>query len=518
MPHQFGPAATKVGRTLRHPIEELGLAAVIGTGVGFALGAGLVLVLHFTNVLSGPGHRQVAPFSEVPSNTAASLAARFRPWLLFDTRERWQPLNIDSLLDEGTHKFCRGAGNTDCTVIENHAAFDQLVGQTGELGAHLNLAGSGVGQYHGSAPCPPPLLDCGTGPTSAIYYHVTESNDRFYIDYWWFLRFNHFAISKPLCFSQDLQKASVCDEHEGDWEGVTVVTPPNDANHAAYVVYAAHKGSFRYSTTSLQMVGADRTRPVVYLANGSHAAYPIPCTGEACFQPVGLAAGGLFDIPDGRYDGGLSWARNPDDQCGLGGTGSCLLSLGDQPWTNWPGQWGNGCESACGGAGDVNSPQSPGLQSRYQTPWCSTETVGITCDGRVVTCSDWLGPLVEAAICDPTQLSKGLRSSNAIALGGLGLVIGGKPLTRAATPGVVQALGDPFKPNMGFTAVADGPASEILVRAQDKGITVQDRFAHLGLTAGQRIVVTISSGPNGPIVLAGKHRPVEETSLESAPP
>ena len=352
--------------------------------MGFVLGAALILVLHFTNVLSGPGRRQVEPFSEVPPTMAASLAARFRPWLLFDTHEHWQPLNVDSLLDEGTHKFCRGAGNTDCTLIANHGEFEQLVRQTPELGAHLNLDGSSVGQYRGSASCTPSsLFDCGTGPGSAIYYHVTDSNDRFYIDYWWFLRFNHFAITKSLCLSQDLQKASVCDEHEGDWEGVTVVTPPNDPSRAAYVVYAAHKGSFRYSTTSLQMKGADNTRPVVYLASGSHAAYPIPCTGDLCFQPVGLAAGGLIDIPDGRYNGAVSWARNPDAQCDLGGAGSCLIPLSDQPWTNWPGQWGDGCESACGGAGDVNSPQSPGLQARYQTPWCSTETVGITCDGRV---------------------------------------------------------------------------------------------------------------------------------------
>jgi hypothetical protein len=458
----------------------------------------------------------VAPFSEVPGSEAVSLAERFRPWLRFDSGERWQPLNVDDLLDEGTHQFCRGAGNTHCTLIQNHGAFDQMVKQTSELGAHLNLKGSDVSQYRGPQTCSAPLLDCGTGPTSAIYFHVTESNDRFYIDYWWFLRDNHFAISTPLCFSNALQKADVCDEHEGDWEGVTVVTPPDDPDHVAYVVYAAHKGAFRYAATSLQMVGVNKTRPVVYLANGSHAAYPIACHREPCFEPIGLAEASLLDIPEGRYDGGRSWARNADDQCDLDGAGRCLLSLHDPPWTNWPGQWGDGCERACGGAGEVSSPQSPGLQARYQTPWCSTETVGVTCDGRVVTCSDWLGPLVRAAVCDPTELSKGLRSSNSIVAAPLGLVVDGKPITQADTPGVVQALGDPFVPGDHFTATADGPRCEILVRAKDKGVTVEDRFANLGLKPGQQVEVTISHGTNGPSVVAANQRPVEERILESA--
>jgi hypothetical protein len=514
MPPTFGAVARKAGRSLRHPVEELGAAVVIGVVVGFA--AGVVLVLHFTHALPGGGQRRVAPFSAVPDSEAAPLAARFRPWLLFDSRERWQPLNIDGLLDEGKHEVCKGKGNASCIAIANHAAFDNLVGQTGGLGAHLNLSGSDVAQYHGPVRCTPPLLDCGNGPTSAIYYHVTQSYDRFYIDYWWFLRDNHVAISKKLCFSKSLQMAGVCDEHEGDWEGVTVVTPPGDANHVAYVVYAAHKGAFRYSATSLQMKGPTSTRPVVYLANGSHAAYPIACRSVPCFQPIGLAAAGLVDVPEGRYDGGTPWPRNLDQSCGLIATGSCLLPLSDQPWTSWPGQWGDGCETACGGTGDVNSPQSPGLQARYQTPWCSTETVGITCDGRVVTCSDWLGPLVQAAICDPVELSKALRSSNAIPVQRLGLVIGGRRLTQSATPGIVQSLGEPFTPGTSFAAMADGPTTEILMRARDNGVTVEARFARLGLKAGQIIQVTIVPGNNGPTVLADNRPPVEERIIEQA--
>jgi hypothetical protein len=515
-PSRFGPVSGKVRRSLRHPIEELGAATVIGVIVGFAAGAGLILILHLANALPGGGKRVVSPFSEVSDSTAAPLAARFRPWLLFDSAERWRPLNVDGLTDEGTHQFCRGAGSTRCTRVGNHVTFDNFVAQTSELGAHLNLAGRGVAQYHGPEKCTAPQLDCGAGPRSAIYYHVAQSYDRFYIDYWWFLRDNHVGISRSLCFSTDLQKAGVCDEHEGDWEGVTVVTPPGDDNHVAYVVYAAHKGTFRYAATALQMVGENKTRPVVYLADGSHAAYPLACKKEPCFQPTALAAAGLFNVPEGRYDGRASWPRNPDAQCNPTGAGSCLLSLRGQPWTNWPGLWGDGCERACGGTGNVNSPQSPGLQGRFQTPWCSTETVGVTCDGRVVTCSDWLGPLVQAAICDSKKLTTGLRSSSQIAAPRLSLLVGGKQLTQPTTPGVVQALGAPFKPGSSFSAIADGPDSEILVRAEDKGITVEARFAKLGLKTGQQIKVTISRGTHGPTVLAGNRTPLEQRIIQVA--
>jgi hypothetical protein len=519
MPSRVGAAAHRVARAVRHPKQDDAKPVLIGLAVGLlvgaVLGAGVVLALHFTNKLPGAGHRQIAPFSGVSDTEAAVLAARFRPWLDFDSAERWRPLNVDSMLNEGTHQLCKRSGTTQCVAVRDGAQFDALVRSTSELGAHLNLAGSDVGQYHGPQKCRSPLLDCGTGPTSAIYYHVTESYDRFYVDYWWYLRDNHVAFSRGLCFSKDLQRAGVCDEHEGDWEGVTVVTPPDDANHVAYVVYAAHKGAFRYAASSLTMTGTGKTRPVVDVANGSHAAYPLACKSEPCFQPVGLAAGGLIDVPEGRSDGRAPWARNADSACDLGGTGSCLISLSSQPWTSWPGQWGDGCESACGGAGDVNSPQSPGLQARYQTPWCSTETIGITCDGRPVSCSDWLGPLVQAVICDPAELSRALASSNEVATGHLGLVVGGKQIIQPTTPGVVQALGDPFQPPATLTAIADGPASEILVRARDNGVTVEDRFANLGLKPGESIPITISPGPNGPIVRAGSSAPVEQRILQA---
>src|ERR1700760_1260513 len=116
MPSRVGAAVQKVATAVRHPKRDeakpvlIGLAA--GLLVGVVLGAGVVLALHFTNKLGGSGQRRVAPFSGVPDAQAAMLAARFRPWLDFDSAERWRPLNIDSMVNEGTQQFCKGSGNT----------------------------------------------------------------------------------------------------------------------------------------------------------------------------------------------------------------------------------------------------------------------------------------------------------------------------------------------------------------------------------------------------------------------
>lgn len=496
----------------------LGLAVfAVGCVVGGIVGGLVVFGLHQQHLLPGGGTRQVEAFSEVDEALAGELAERFRPWLEFDSGELWRPLRISSLLDEGDHRFCtRSAEGPNCVPIRNAGEFDSLARAAGALGpaTYIDLEGGNVDEYRGPEKCTPARLqDCGTGPRSAIYYHVTESNDRFYVDYWWFLRFNHFPRSHPgiSCLSQAAIENSVCDEHEGDWEGVTVVTPPDEDEKVDYVVYAAHKGTFRYTASQLKM--HDETRPTVYVAQGSHASYPAPCAHD-CSQPPGLAVDGLVDLPESNFDGEFGWARN-GETCGANVPGGCLESLTGQAWTTWPGQWGAGCADACGQKEVANSPRSPGLQSRYQTPWCSSQGGVFTCDGRALRCSDWLGPLVVAVACDPPALETGLRANNEVEPGGLALIVDGKERP-ATTPGVVQALGAPLHPGDTFTAIADGPTTQVLVRAEQAGVVVESRFAGLTTQAGEKIVVNVTSGPEGPTVLANGHRPVERRILEEA--
>jgi hypothetical protein len=509
-------------------ILEFGGAGVVVFLAGVALGAGIMFALHTQHWLGNVEVRTKAAFSEVPEPEAGQLAERYRPWLKFDSQEQWRPLSISHLFEERidgqpAHQFCwRPPTSPPCKPIHDEQQFAQLVAGAGALGSssYIDVAGSKLADYHGPQQCGD-LLDCGTGPASAIYYHVTDSNDRFYIDYWWFLRFNHFYRSDPSlsCHSALARKNGICDEHEGDWEGVTAVTAPGDPEQLDYVVYAAHKGTFRYAASEIGL--ADGTRPVVYVARGSHASYPRPCSDD-CNQPITLAAQGLVTLPESSFDGQRDWARN-SDECPANAPGSCLLSLprtDDNPhsWTVWQGQWGNGCGDVCGGQEEIGSPLSPGVQPRYQTPWCSTQGNAFTCDSVALGCSDWLGPLVVAVGCDPVVLANGLSSPESTSPGNLRLTVRRQASEREkasteTTPGVVQALGDPLAPGDSLRVSGTGHGLQVLVRAQQGPYRVEARFANVSVGAGQTALAQVEKGSKGPTVLLNGQGPVEQRTL-----
>jgi hypothetical protein len=490
------------------------IAVVAGLVVG--AGATVIVVLILDGSIGGGSVRKGEPFSLVDEPMAGELAERFRPWLLFDSKEKWRPLNVDGMFDEGTQRFCVRQGSTStCSPISNATAFDKLIAEKrAGTNSYVDIAGSKLSEYHGPASCRP-LWDCNTGPRSAIYYNATESNGRYYLDYWWFLRFNHFSRYdfNRTCLVALAREAGLCDEHEGDWEGVTVVTRPDDQKHVQYVVYAAHKGTFRYSAAQLQL--RNETRPVVYLTEGGHSAYPLACA-HSCRQPPELAIDGVVP-PETDHDGRAPWGRNTE-ACVPNAPGSCLLSLAAQPWTHWPGEWGAGCSAACGGALDANSPRSPGVQARFQTPWCSFQEDQFTCDGRSQRCSDWLSAQVRALACDPILLTEAQRASTKLATGPLGLEVGGVTVANATTPGVVQALGPPLEPDSELTATVDGSSAEILVSAAQGAILSNDSFANSNWRSGQRIHITVTKGSDGPTVLADGEYPRERTITERATP
>ncbi|MGH2840552.1 MAG: hypothetical protein ACRDKY_06985 [Solirubrobacteraceae bacterium] len=318
-------------------------------------------------------------FTQPPAKRAAQLASHFRPILRFDREEHWRPLNIAVLMAEQTpegkprHNVCSLIGKDRQSDCEPLAGGEDLADEQGP-NRIIDFHGSALtgSDHRGVAACPPPqksnLFDCDHGPAAAMYYRVTESGGRMYVDYWWFLRFNDFADKtiRTFCESRIKRRLIGCFNHEGDWEGVTVVSAKRQPEKLAFVDMASHEGVFRYSAAELERRG---DRPIVYPANGSHASYPHACPGR-CKQPNGR-------LPETNSDGKAPWGAN--DDCPVG---ACLIALPAKSFNAFAGRWGGPvctpkkrCMFAAG-------PKTPSRQRRYQKPWCFTAPgPRLACDG-----------------------------------------------------------------------------------------------------------------------------------------
>ena len=114
------------------------------------------------------------------------------------------------------------------------------------------------------------------------------------------------------------------------------------------------------------------TRPMVFVAAGTHASYPKPCTRKEL--PADRERGGGEE-----HDGGLPWAGNTAPTCG---EDACYLRMlptargGRDPalWNAFKGTWGKRhcfltyyCDSS-------SPPAAPGQQKRYEEPWLADVT------------------------------------------------------------------------------------------------------------------------------------------------
>ncbi len=271
------------------------------------------------------------------------LALRFQPHLFFDSAELWRPVDVDAFLAEPGHQVCPvPATGLPCAPLTS-------VGQLTPAAAYLDLRGTQLDGSDATAPdlatcakSAPILLDCDEGGRSRIYAHVTRAGRRVAIDYWWFLRYNAFLI----------------DLHEGDWEGVTVIVDAAGRRVEA-VHFAAHASSWRYPAGVPILDGARHVR--VYVARGSHAAYPRRCT-SACHQTGSV-------LPEGRFNGRRAWVANDPATCAR----RCVRLFpqgGGAPasWNAWDGLWGV-LHSAL-----FPPPRTPAFQARFESPFAGTTT------------------------------------------------------------------------------------------------------------------------------------------------
>jgi hypothetical protein len=367
----------------------------------------------------------------IASSTARAdfaLAVRHRPILLFDGDEPVpRPLSIEALFDEGRIRQCPLRGDLDeCTdpltdpaQLENGYTRLELdrydpdhlrkvaLGERKRLKETSKGAGpprlGGEGAASGAAPAetPPPAellsseaADLPGHPLSRMYVHPVarqiDGRSRLYLDYWWYLPDNPArAGSGAFCGAGLVIPGISCFDHQSDWEGVTVVLERSTPTPRLVAVhYAQHSSVVRYDWRELRghwddeanelgayMQGLDSAaeRPLVFIAQGTHASYPTPCLHGSCEQ----TADGLEEE---RHNGRLPWAGNGAATCGEGTP--CLTTLptllgGSRPalWNAFTGPWGKTRCVLRWYCNSTSPPSAPGQQGRYMRPWA--------CSGRV---------------------------------------------------------------------------------------------------------------------------------------
>ncbi|HSK16758.1 MAG TPA: hypothetical protein VK915_11395 [Gaiellaceae bacterium] len=313
---------------------------------------------------------RVAPADQVPGAVpearldAADIAVAelVRPLLFLDRGELRYPLDIEDAIAGGRVSQCY-EGVAGCDVLERPQEID-----TGY--DYLRFA---------EGPAPPK----GGDDSSGYYYRVVRPADgRVYVDYWWFFARNPSPVGEDVFCAPGLRTPPfTCQEHESDWEGVTVVLEPctggPDCLDAAgerlrpeAVRYAQHEHVVTYSLAETLLplwetlrppwAGLGGPRPLVFVARDSHASYPTPCE-RNCRQTT-------RDLPESRHDGSIVWTHNASCD-------GCLRPLPEtaagEPalWNAFPGPWGTQNCILAGAYCDLSrAPEAPARQGRYRDP------------------------------------------------------------------------------------------------------------------------------------------------------
>lgn len=303
------------------------------------------------------------------------LATALRPRLLFDRREPWRPLAVDLFLverfpREGGHGICARGTEPPCPLATGLGRLRLGKGAP----AYVDIHGSAPNGADAVSPDPGcsesrPAVDCNSGPAAVIYYRRTANEGLWYWDYWWFMRYNDYTGRVNRCLV-------VCGDHEGDWEGITVVTTAAAEPEVVRALYASHSERLLVDGASLPW---SEGHLAVYVAKGTHASYPYACDGD-CKQ-YSTRVG--FHLPEDPHDGAVPWGANRDRECAANQCVRPLPEVGDVgdgslplagAWAGWPGRWGETCHNGCRWLKQnyESSPPSPGAQIRFRCPWVPT--------------------------------------------------------------------------------------------------------------------------------------------------
>lgn len=435
-------------------------------------------------------------------DTVQSVALQFRPYLFFDFGEHWRPLDVQNFLNEtydagGAHRLCYYV-----TFPETNECIDSPA-PTSFAPPYTNLdvygSSDNASSFFTPYACERQVggSDCDKGPNTRLYYEPTRDPvlGYLYLDYWWFYRFNDSPLPSG--------------DHEGDWEGMTIVVdptgPPNNTGGpvAAYTLYAAHDGS----SWSAYLGEPGTSHAYGYVGQGTHATYPDPCSPEY---------GDLCGDVEVSYDGIFPWGRNDPQEC----ADACVMRfLGG--WVAWAGTWGINEEGSIPGGA---SPGSPANQDRFE---CTQGGYGSSCPtppfagvpafsalraqagsppisgpaGAASVCAAWEGRSAAVTVCQPALLRDTIRKGTISVRVRPNLTIRGYRGRISAARGVTQAIGQPLVG--GQSAVAEGPlqaGTEIVVRVRDGHHRWVARFKLPSLGKGRKARIAVAPGKGRPSV------------------
>jgi hypothetical protein len=467
--------------------------------------------------LPGAGNGPLLAVAASVDSDNMRLARDFRPYWLFDTSESFKPLNIESFFADSTVRWCRFAGSDSChRVTSVHDA----------MKASLDVAASQRDKNHFDIPGEQGSEDNYTGDDSgvkrAVYVNVSVKGGYRLLDYWAFYRYNH-APYHDFFY----------DEHEGDWEGLTVALPQG-ATHPStfsFVSFAEHANRFRYLPDVLRCDGGNgcdghSSHINAYVADGTHATYPSPCravaTGNSnalyqfhlCAQSAAhdIPAFGYQNLPEGGFDGRQPWRNN--------GRRDVVLPVPDAlpdrftgAFTNWPGNWNSETRIQV---------DSPGNQERYQQPLkfvcsdrtyfgnnrrepfefgkCGPEFRAAAAPGAAPEsggCAPWSGSFVTISVCDAAKVDQALEDGTLERDRTFRVAAGGRPADAAT--GVTQVAGTALTPDEQATiSGASGAGTQVFARVANGTTEAQVHFTLPSMTPSESVVLQPSSSAAGP--------------------
>jgi len=272
-----------------------------GTTVDVASATATIVLSSGETITCTFTHRALGP---LPAASAVQLAKKYAPVLRLASRERYRPLRLEDYL---TKTDLRSGSPPHGTIAQTKPTLFSLPVTSSPT--YLDIRGAEPNSHPGQYPVIENQLRLAR-PRPTVYFHLAHQpgQGRVAIEYWLLYLYNDFY-----------------DQHEADWEGVTVVVQ-NGAPLGA--TYSQHQGRKWIAWSALRKTAG---HPFAYIARGSHAEYP----------------------KAGRYSIRVCWTTRSGRRCSptprvdlADGAGSALnpSAYDLQPFagTGYTGSWGSG--------------------------------------------------------------------------------------------------------------------------------------------------------------------------------